>query len=113
MSEARQEAARKLAAFQQALFGDIQETFEALKHQDDSGPLRAEDLPPALRHRFVSKSGQLYMLQVYPKEDVWQREKQEEFVGQLRTIDPDVTGTPVQLYEYTTLLKRSYEQAAG
>src|SRR6266496_3161740 len=70
MSEGRQEAASKLAAFQQALFKDVQETFEALKHQDDSGPLRAEDLPPALRHRFVSKSGQLYLLQVYPKKDV-------------------------------------------
>src|SRR6059036_478668 len=92
MSEGRQEAARKLAAFQQALFGDIQETFEALKHQDDSGPLRAEDLPPALRHRFVSKSGQLYLLQVYPKNDVWRRDEQEEFVKQLQTIDPNVTG---------------------
>src|SRR5438876_2337830 len=113
MSEARQEAARKLAAFQQALFGGIQETFEALKHQDDSGPLRAEDLPPSLRHRFVSQSGQLYLLQVYPKKDVWQRQEQEEFVKQLQTVDPNVTGTPVQLYYYTSLLKDSYVQAAG
>src|SRR6266498_1905916 len=113
MSEGRQEAASKLAEFQQALFKDIQETFEALKHQDDSGPLRAEDLPPALRHRFVSKSGQLYLLQVYPKKDVWQRDEQEEFVKQLQTVDPNVTGTPVQLYYYTSLLKDSYLQAAG
>jgi predicted RND superfamily exporter protein len=113
MSEDPPEAARKIAAFQQALFKDIQKTFEALKHQDDSGPLRAEDLPPALRHRFVSKSGQLYLLQVYPKKDVWQREGQEEFVKQLQTIDPNVTGTPVQLYYYTSLLKDSYMQAAG
>jgi uncharacterized protein len=105
-------ASGKLAAFQQALFSDIRQTFDALKNQDNRERLRAEDLPPALRHRFVSKSGQLYLLQVYPKQDVWQREKQEEFVRQLRTIDPKVTGTPVQLYEYTTLLKNSYVQAA-
>jgi uncharacterized protein len=43
---------------------------------------------------------------------VWQRENQEEFIRQLRSIDPAVTGTPVQLYEYTELLKQSYEQAA-
>src|SRR5437667_3849818 len=113
MSEARQEAASKLAAFQQALFKDIQDTFEALKHQDDSGPLRAEDLPPSLRHRFVSQSVQLYLLQVYPKTDVWQRAEQEEFVQQLQAIDPNVTGTPVQLYYYTSLLKDSYVEAAG
>jgi hypothetical protein len=27
-------------------------------------------------------------------------------------LDPNVTGTPVQLYEYETLLKNSYIQAA-
>jgi len=43
---------------------------------------------------------------------VWQRDKQKEFVEQLQTIDPNVTGTPVQLYYYTTLLKKSYEEAA-
>ena len=112
MLEDPPQAARKLAAFQQALFGDIRETFEALKNQNNRERLRAEDLPPALRHRFVSKSGKLYLLQIYPKEDVWRRDKQEEFVRQLRTIDPNVTGTPVQLYEYTTLLKNSYVQAA-
>jgi len=105
-------AAVKLASFQQALFNDIRQTFDALKNQDNGDRLRADDLPPALRNRFVSKSGQLYLLQVYPREDVWQRDKQEEFVRQLRTIAPDATGTPVQLYEYTTLLKDSYVQAA-
>ncbi len=32
--------------------------------------------------------------------------------SELRTVDPNVTGTPVQLYEYETLLKNSYVQAA-
>jgi hypothetical protein len=54
-----------------------------------------------------------YLVQAYPKKDVWQRQPQEEFVRQLRTVDRDVTGTPVQLYEYTTLLKNSYQEAAG
>ena len=111
-SEAEQAArAVKLAAFQDALFSDMRETFDALRNQDNRGRLRVEDLPPALRDRFVGVSGK-YLIQVYPKENVWHREHQKEFVQQLRTVDPNVTGTPVQLYEYTTLLKRSYEQAA-
>jgi uncharacterized protein len=105
-------ALRKLGSFQQALFRDIQQTFTAIKKQDDRDRLRAQDLPPALRHRFVSRNGDLYVIQIYPKEDVWQRDKQKEFVEQLQTIDPNVTGTPVQLYYYTTLLKKSYEEAA-
>jgi predicted RND superfamily exporter protein len=50
---------------------------------------------------------------------VWQHENQKEFVGQLRAAlvssgksGPIITGTPVQLLEYTTLLKDSYVQAA-
>ena len=107
----REMHATKLAAFQWALFDDMRDTFESLKHQDNSGPLRVEDLPPALRHRFVGVTGK-YLLQVYPRQNVWHREHQEKFVSELRTVDPNVTGTPVQLYEYTTLLKRSYEEAA-
>ena len=104
-------AAVRLAQFQSALFIDIRDTFHALKTQDASGRMRAEDLPEALRNRFIGVTGK-YMLQVYPNEDVWQRDKQEEFVRELRSVDPNVTGTPVQLYEYTTLLKQSYEEAA-
>jgi uncharacterized protein len=103
--------ADKLAEFQRALFTDVRETFQTLQKQDDSAPLRVEDLPPALRHRFVGVHGK-FLLQVYPKYDVWQRDNQEKFIADLRTVDPNVTGTPVQLYEYTTLLKNSYITAA-
>ena len=101
----------KLAAFQRALFDDVHETFQSLRSQDDRAPLQAADLPPALRNRFVGVTGK-YLLQVYPKGNVWERSVQEEFVKELRTVDPNATGTPVQLYEYTTLLKDSYVQAA-
>ena len=105
------EAARRIAGFQQALFTDIHETFDALRHQDNRSALTPADLPKALRNRFVGQSGK-HLLQVYPKESVWDRGPQEQFVQQLRTIVPEVTGTPVQLYEYTTLLKQSYQDAA-
>lgn len=101
----------KLGAFQRALFNDVRETFRALKTQDNAAPLRAQDLPEALRDRFIGVTGK-YLLMVYPKKDVWQRENQKEFIDQLKPIDPNVTGTPVQLYYYTELLKRSYEEAA-
>jgi hopanoid biosynthesis associated RND transporter like protein HpnN len=105
------EHAHKLAQFQRALFADLIGTFQLLQHQDDSAPLRVEDLPPALHDRFVGVTGK-FLLQIYPKDDVWQRDNQEKFVTALRTVDQNVTGTPVQLYEYETLLKDSYVQAA-
>jgi hypothetical protein len=104
-------ASTRLANYQQALFTDIHDTFRALRNQDNSSPLKAADLPPDLRNRFIGKTGK-QLLQVYPKENVWERKPQEEFIKELRTVDPTVTGTPVQLLEYETLLKNSYIQAA-
>jgi predicted RND superfamily exporter protein len=105
------QVAQKLGAYQRALFQDLRETFRAIRTQDNSSPLTEESLPPNLRSRFIGKGG-LHLLQVYPKEDVWQRTNQVEFVGQIRQVAPRVTGTPVQLLEYTTLLKNSYIEAA-
>ena len=117
-NNALEEHAQKLGQYQQALFDDLRTTFQSLQRQDDRAPLRIEDLPPALRDRFVGVTGQ-YLLQVYPKKDVWQHDNQKEFVDTLRqaldpnnTNEPIITGTPVQLLEYTTLLKDSYITAA-
>jgi preprotein translocase subunit SecF len=103
--------AEKLAHFQQALFNDVRDTFAAIQQQDDSGSLTADDLPESLRNRFIGVTGK-HLLQVYPKGNVWDREQQQKFVADLRTVDKHATGTPVQLLEYTTLLKESYQQAA-
>src|SRR5208282_5044151 len=49
--------------------------------------------------------------------DIWRHDVQGRFLSEIRkALGPKfadrVTGTPVQLYEYTTLLKESYQQAA-
>ena len=107
----RERVSLQLAAFQQALFNDVQDTFQALQKQDNREPLRVQDLPQGLRDRFVGTNGN-YLLMVYPKNDIWQRENQQVFVEQVQSVDPMATGTPVQLFYYTELLKKSYEEAA-
>jgi hypothetical protein len=103
--------ADNLAEFQQALFDDMRETFQSLQNQNVSTLLRVDDLPAALRDQFVGVTGK-FLLRVYPKRDVWQRANQEKFVADLRSVDPNATGIPVQFYEYETLMRDSYEQAA-
>jgi uncharacterized protein len=107
----RPERAAKLGAYQLALFNDLRDTFDVLRSQDDSSGLKIEDLPVSLRNRFVGRTGK-QLIQVYPKTDVWEREPQEVFVKELQSVDPNVTGTPVQLYYYTELLRTSYIEAA-
>ena len=103
--------ALKLAAYQQSLFNDVRGTFEALRNQDNRAPLSVADLSPALRDRFIGVTGK-YLLMVYPRNDAWKREVQKVFIDQVGKVYPNVTGTPVQLYHYTALLKDSYQQAA-
>ncbi len=107
----REGRASKLGEYQLALFNDLRETFDTLRTQDDSAGLRVEDLPVSLRNRFIGRTGK-QLIQVYPRMDVWEREPQEAFVKELQTVDPNVTGTPVQLYYYTELLRKSYIIAA-
>ena len=112
-----QQASQQLTHFQNALFNDLRQTFRALANQDAGAPPIADELPPSLRKRFIGKSGQ-HLLQVYPKENLWERNHQKTFVQDLRNLavrlenPPVITGTPVQLLEYTSLLKRSYEETA-
>jgi hypothetical protein len=109
-NEAPSTAAR-LTTFQQSLFGSLHETISLIAQQDDRQRLQPEDVPAALRRFFISPSGK-FLLQVYPKGDVWQRDMQEKFIRELRTVDPLVTGSPVQYYEYTSQLKQSVQNAA-
>jgi predicted RND superfamily exporter protein len=105
----------RLKDYQQALFDDIRQTFASIQTQDTSSRLRPDDLPQALRSRFVGRTGK-FMVQVFPRDDVWKHDNQQRFITELRTAmdgqGDRVTGTPVQLYEYTKLLKDSYQQAA-
>jgi hypothetical protein len=70
-----------------------------------------EDLPQVFRDQFVGVTGK-FLLHVFPRDNMWQRDNQRKFITELRTVDPNVTGTPVQLYELEELLKDSYIQAA-
>ena len=107
----------RLTQFQSSLFHALNAMLESIALQDTRAPLTLSELPEVLKNRFIGADGRL-LVQVYPKSNVWERVNQESFLKDLRTLDPEddntpvITGTPVQLYEYTELLKVSYQEAA-
>ncbi|MCC7519133.1 MAG: MMPL family transporter [Verrucomicrobiae bacterium] len=109
MDQARAE--KILGAYQSQLFGELRESLEFLKHQKADRPITVDDLPKSMKDQFIGRTGRI-LLQIYPREDIWDREPLDRFVHDLRRVDSDVTGTPVQNFEYIELLKTSYEQAA-
>lgn len=70
------------------------------------------NLPKLLRERFIGKTG-LYLVQIYPKGDIWDDAPLSRFVAAVRTVDPDVTGPPVQTYNLATIMRHGYERAAA
>jgi uncharacterized protein len=117
MLSAAPEVPQRLYHYQEALFDDLHDTFANLKNQIAS-PLRAEDLPPALKNRFIGRTGKL-AIQVFPKPEhsLWDHANQKKLMDELdaalgKNNEQKITGTPTQLYTYTTLLKDSYITAA-
>jgi uncharacterized protein len=102
----------RLTEFEKTVFGTLQETVQIIRDQDTNSRIELKDLPPFLRERFISPSGK-FLLQVHPRGDVWQRGNQEAFIRELRTVVPDVTGTVVQIYEYTSLIRSNFLRASA
>jgi len=75
-------------------------------------PVSEQDLSPAFYSRYVSPEGK-WLLKVFPREAVWDEKPLEEFVSQVRSIDPEVTGTPLQNYEASRAIWNSYLEAGG
>ena len=108
-----QDTQKSLTVFQNALFLDFQDKWSLLSNNlSPSGPITFSDVPAQLRSRFVSRDGQKFLLQIYPKKDVWEREPLEEFIRQLRSVDPDVTGSPIIGFESIGAMKDGYVEAA-
>jgi len=107
------QAAVALERMQQPLFQDFADKWALLQSNlDPSGPITLADVPAQLRSRFVSTDGALFLLQIYPRHNIWDGAPLREFIGQLRHVDPDVTGNPVIGYESIHAIKHGYAKGA-
>jgi hopanoid biosynthesis associated RND transporter like protein HpnN len=107
------EAQAALVHFQQALLRDFQDKWNLLRNNlKPSGPISFADIPPKLKTRFISRDGTKFLIQIYPKHNIREREPLEEFITQLRQVDPDVTGSPVIGYESINAMKAGYVEGA-
>ena len=101
----------RLSEYQQRVATDLLGRLHLLRSVANPEPPQVNDLPPGLVSRFVGRNGS-HLLRIYVKGDFWDINTMKQFVSDVRSIDPDVTGNPVQIYEASTQMRRSYEQAA-
>lgn len=99
-----------LTGYQQAMRIALHTQLRMLGEVSNAGSVLAA-IPEGLRSRFVSSQGN-WCLRIFPKSQVWEEEPLAEFVSDVRSIDPEATGTPLQNYEAARQIKESYQHAA-
>jgi uncharacterized protein len=104
------QARQALSAFQAELMQDLEEKLALLQANLQAKPVTPADLPPELRARYIGAHGH-YRIIVYPAENVWEFQPLARFVRDVRSVDPDVLGTPVMNFEFIRGIKEAYAQA--
>jgi hypothetical protein len=98
-----------LGDYQAQLYRDFQDKLTTLQRNLPPQLVTPEDVPDELRRKFIGTSGR-FLLQIHPKVNIWDREGATRFVEELRSVDPDVTGTPIITYESIRLMEQAYRQ---
>jgi len=60
-----------------------------------------------VKRHYVGPSGN-HVLYVYPEEDIWHWEAMKRFLSDMRKIDPNVTGSPVSVYESAARMQKGF-----
>jgi uncharacterized protein len=103
--------ARAFADYERRMAADFDSRLSVLKDGLSPGKVTEANLPAVLRQRFIGVQGS-YLVQIHPRGDIWQDAPLHRFVTALRTVDPKVTGPPVQTYAIATVMRHGYERAA-
>lgn len=101
---------RLLTGYQQGMRIALHTQLRMMAEVSNASPV-IDSIPEALRSRFISSQGN-WCLRIFPKAQIWEEEPLAEFVRDIRSIDPEATGTPLQNYEAANQIKESYQHAA-
>lgn len=101
-----------LSSLQSRLVKELSGSFAWLKEILEVKSVSPDDLPDHLRSLYVGKDGS-FMVKISPVGNVWDFDQLTSFVGDLRKIDPEVTGVPVVVLESSLLMRETFLEAAG
>ncbi len=96
-----------LTVFQKEVRDDLSETLIFLKTQKDKPPTW-DDLPEEVRVRYISPDG-YFRQTVQPAKNIWEKDNLEEFLAQIKTVDPGVMGHPVVQEHILQSFNRAFE----
>ncbi|MDP8221608.1 MAG: MMPL family transporter [Candidatus Stygibacter frigidus] len=69
-------------------------------------------LPDDIKDQFISKSGDQYLVSMYPKESVWNLSFLDRFKNQMSNLDENITGMPLVFYTLIDIVGQDGRRAA-
>ncbi len=100
-------AEKRLENFSRLLFADYRNLMEELQANAEVRLVKLEEIPETLRNRYISRKGK-YVAHIFPSVDVWDIDQRQKYLNDLRSIDPNVTGNAVHMFESTRLMTEGY-----
>ena len=96
-----------LEGFSNKLFTDYRKLMEDLKLSTEPRFIEISGIPKSLRERYISDHGK-FLITVFPSVDIWDIEKREKYLKDLRSVDFNVTGSAVHMFNSTRLMTEGY-----
>src|SRR5690606_39066093 len=97
--------------FQQRSAGDLLAQLALLRSISTAEAPQLSDLPESLVTRFVGKR-QRHLLKIYGRGQLWDHAALGQFVADVKSVDPNTTGQPLQTFYASRQMQQSYLQAA-
>jgi hypothetical protein len=106
------EAQARLERFQQrasAVYTDLRGSLDS-----DRDSVKPEDVPAEARSLFYAETpqGPRYLIRVYPTGHVEDPAFAPRFLADTRTVDPDITGFPVNFFEFAVVMEDDFKRAS-
>ena len=100
----------KLAQLEQYLLASLPGRLEALNASLNADYISLENLPAELKQLWLSADGR-QRIEIYPKQDMQDNVALRQFVREIQSITPQVTGSPVNNLEASDAVAAAFKQA--
>jgi hopanoid biosynthesis associated RND transporter like protein HpnN len=107
-----QQLAARLSLASSAIAAQTLVPLRQLYEVSDPTPPNVTDLPRQLSDRFIGKNGR-YLIKVYAKGNIWDLDRLGEFVREVESVDPRITGHPIQTFYASQHMQWSYIYSGG
>jgi uncharacterized protein len=98
---------KKLEELSEELFVDYRGLMGDLKKNAEPKLVEISEIPKSLRDRYISKQGK-YLITVFPSIDIWNLDERNRYLKDLRSVDANVTGSAVHMFNSTRLMTEGY-----